>query len=127
MTTLNERRAKAATNIALIVAVLEEVGPVSTDALVFFAQEKSSVYIHASDIYQAILFDDGEKLVDSDSGPENVVRLRAKPNEAIRTPSPSNYISAYYKLWSVLQSFKNHPELLALPDSWLDKLLEEKK
>ena len=122
-----ERIQKAQAMIVHIQSILEEHGPLNPDALVYFLRERTGDYVHASDLYFAISVDDGEVLIDSAFVDGNLVRLRSKPEEPARLPFHDNYVAAYYKLYLNVKSLSGHPELLTLPNAWLDKIFGEDK
>jgi hypothetical protein len=114
------------------ISMINKYGPLNSSALAYFLNKetKYKYFLRDPEIGMILGYDHGKRLIDPmrvyTTDNDWCIRLIENPNEPARIPSYQDYeyAGAYHELWLRLQTLKENPELINLPETWVDKLLE---
>lgn len=120
----NDKQAKHEAVSVFIVAALEKHGPLNSKALHYFVSidPNNSTYLTLSDIIVAIHWCDSTGILFKDKK-DFLLKLPSQKGMANVVPLPDDYIKAYYELFNKMKFLKENPDMIGLPDNWVDKLM----
>jgi hypothetical protein len=112
--------------VTLFVEILETHGPLPVNGLVYFARKDHQVFLANEDVHLAVAFGHDERVVDGlHAAPyDNCYRTLAQQTDEtpLTIPNPTNYDTAFYQLYELLEAARQDPSLLKAPTAFLVEL-----